>query len=64
MIPTTVCEFCGSDVTVEDAVIFGPEPKTDGEWEDLARRFLRREPELELAFLHTTCDVLINEGGQ
>ena len=64
MIPTSRCDFCGQDVVVGDAVIFGPEPETDGGWEDLARRFLRREPELELAFLHTACDVLINEGGQ
>jgi hypothetical protein len=63
MIPTTRCEFCGSDVAVRDAVIFGPEPKTDDEWEDLARRFMRQEPGLELMFLHSGC-VLINEGGQ
>jgi hypothetical protein len=50
------CEFCGQDVAVGDAVIYGPKPKTDDEWDDLARRFMRREPELELVFLHRGCD--------
>jgi hypothetical protein len=64
MIPTACCEFCGADVAVRDAVIFGPDPKTDDEWEDLARRFLRQDPELELVFLHHGCDVLIDQGGR
>jgi hypothetical protein len=45
-------------------VIFGPPFESDAQLRDLAERFLRREHELELVFLHRGCDLLIDQGGE
>jgi hypothetical protein len=59
-IPLARCEFCHQPVEVGAAAIFGPEADSPEEMTDLAARFLRGDPDLELIFMHEACDILVD----